>query len=75
MFPVRLSPLLEWISLHAIGSYKRFQNQIIADTISNYVSTVQSVHVDRGLSIEVFQDETLCIVWWGSVVPCKNHMI
>ena len=58
-FPVRLLPLIEWVSLRATGSHERFQNQISADTISNYISALRSVHVDRGLVTEVFQDETL----------------
>jgi hypothetical protein len=58
-FPIHLSPLIEWVSLRAIGSHERFQNQITADTISNYISALRSVHVDRGLGTEVFQDETL----------------
>jgi hypothetical protein len=58
-FPVRLLPLIEWVSVRAAGSHERFQKQISADTISNYISALRSVHVDRGLPTGVFQDETL----------------
>jgi hypothetical protein len=50
---------VEWASLRAVGSVEAFQNKISGETVTSYYAALRSVHVDRGLATDVFQDETL----------------
>jgi hypothetical protein len=57
-FPAQSFYLIEWVSLRAAGSAEAFQNKISSETITSYCAALRSVHVDRGLATDVFQDET-----------------
>jgi hypothetical protein len=60
-FLVQKRPLIEWVTLRAIGSpdSEPYQDRVFADTIMAYCFALRSVHVDRGLLLDVFQDETV----------------
>ena len=56
-FPAKLHMLAEWATLRAHGALH--ENKLSPDTIQSYVSALRSVHVDRGLSTDVFEHERL----------------
>lgn len=56
-WPAKSIPVAEWMAFRAIGNNS--EPSIPAKTIKQYLSHLRSVHVDRGYSMIVFEDNSL----------------
>jgi hypothetical protein len=56
-YPASSIALAEWATLRAHGSLT--ENKLAPDTIQSYLSAIRSIHIDRHLSLAVFEDEWL----------------